>query len=320
MALARSYENLALVRQPFRGNKESLEANQTAIGLFKELADEFPTVALYRQELAEAYLLSNGPSRFLLASDDARSRIQEAQRLAEQLHADYPQVPEYTLLLARTTSRNGMLLAGKLQFAEALREHRRSVDLLQSLVDRCPSVPWFKFLLASGRQTLGEYLRLAKRLPESREELERGIKATEELFGGQRQMPYGAQFFLAKQYVSLATTLREMGETRLADEAKAKAQAMMPTPGPPRPPPRHHKCGQLGQLDEPENGAGHGNAHVPIERAERHGPKRRLQEGDVDHHHLQRRGKQDGQPNPRVAKQADQALRSDARALKMLNS
>jgi serine/threonine protein kinase len=237
LALARSYENLALVRQPFRGNKESLEANQTAIGLFKALADEFPSVALYRQELAEAYLLSNGPSRFLLASEDARTRIQEAQRLAEQLHADYPQVPEYTLLLARTTSRNGMLLAGKQQFAEALREHRRSVDLLQSLVDRCPSVPWFKFLLASGRQTLGEYLRLAKRLPESREELERGIKATEELFGGQRQMPYGAQFFLAKQYVSLAITLREMGETRLADEAQAKAQAMMPMPGPPRPPP-----------------------------------------------------------------------------------
>jgi serine/threonine protein kinase len=236
LALARSYENLALARQPRREPGEAMEANQRAIALLKELAEEFPSVALYRQELAEAYLLSRGPSRLALSDNDAQTRIANAHALAEQLHADYPQVPDYTLLLARATNKRGELLARDRNFSEATKEYRRSVALLQSLVDRCPSVRWYGFLLASGRQSLGEYLRMNNDLAESRAELEKAIATTEALMRDESQMLRGpAQFFLAKQYSSLAATLREMGQSREADEAQAKATALRPAFGGPRP-------------------------------------------------------------------------------------
>lgn len=241
LALARSYENLALARQPRRERDQALEANQTAIGLLKELAAEFPSVALYRQELAEAYLMSRGFSRLMLSDVDARPRIAQAQTLAEQLHADYPQVPEYTLLLVQTTNKKAELLALDRQFSEAQEHYRRSVELLQSLVDRCPSVPSYGFLLVFSRQALGDYLRMNKNFEESRTELEKAIAMTETLARTQPQMMHGpAQFILAKQYWSLAATLREMGETQLADEALAKAKALSPRfggprSGPPRP-------------------------------------------------------------------------------------
>lgn len=241
LALARSYENLALARQPRREPGQAMEANQGAIELLKELAAEFPSVALYRQELAEAYLLSRGPSRLVISDGDAQPRIAGAQALAEQLHADYPQVPDYTLLLARATNKRGELLARDRNFSEATKEYRRSVALLQSLVDRCPSVRWYGFLLASGRQSLGEYLRMNNDLAESRAELEKAIATTEALMREESQMLHGpAQFFLAKQYSSLAATLREMGQSREADaaQAKAKAKALRPAFGGPRPSPR----------------------------------------------------------------------------------
>jgi len=240
LALARSYENLALVRLPRRGFGQAMEANQSAIDLLRELVTEFPSVALYRQELAEAYLLSRGPSRLAISDTDARTRIAEAQALAEQLHADYPQVPDYTLLLVRATNKKGELLAQERKPAEALKQYRRSVELLQSLVDRCPSVPWYGFHLAVSRQALGEYLRMNKSFQESQTELEKAIATTEALMGDQSQTHGPAQFLLAKQYSSLAATLREMGETHRAEEAQAKAKTLMPAfgglrPGPSKP-------------------------------------------------------------------------------------
>lgn len=235
LALARSHEHVALVRLPSGSKEQALEANRNAIGVLKELSDDFPTVAIYRQELAEAYLLSGVPLHLLLSCGDASQRVQQAHAIAQELHADHPQVPEYAMLLARTNSRYASLLAMNQQFPEALRYHRESVDLLQGLVDRYPSIPWFGYMLAASRQSLVDHLLMNKRLDEARAELEKSIAATQRLARSSSQPQRRAEFFLARQYFSLANVLRQMNLSREADEAQAKARALMPPRGDHRP-------------------------------------------------------------------------------------
>jgi serine/threonine protein kinase len=248
-ALAQSQEYLSLARLSGENKEPALEANRQAIGQLKELSADFPSVALYRQELAEAYLLSGGPMRLLFSCGDASDRIQQAQAIAEKLHADHPQVPDYVLLLARANSRYASLLAMNRQFPESLAYHRKSVELLQSLADRYATVPWFGYMLAASRQSLAEYLRSAKLLPEARTELEKSIQTTEQLARLHREPSRRVEFFLARQYFALSGVLRQMGQNPQADEAMAKARALMPAwsehrpphgappwpPGPPRP-------------------------------------------------------------------------------------
>ncbi len=164
-----------------------------------------------------------GPMFFL--PPDLTSRLDEAVAIAEQLHKDYPQVPEYTLFLARTLSRSAQLLAFQYQPDEAVRRHRRAIDLLEPMVSRYPSVPSFGFLLASYRHGLAEYLRVLQRLPEARSELEKAIAWAESVRIEEPGPARMAAFFRTRLYRSLAATLGQMGEAKAAEEALEKARA-----------------------------------------------------------------------------------------------
>ncbi len=167
-----------------------------------------------------------GPPRPLFfPPPDLSDRLDEAVTLAEQLHKDYPQVPEYTLFLARTLARSGQLLAFQYQSEEALRRHRRAIELLEPLVVRYPSVPSFGFLLASYRHGLAEYLRVLQRLPEARTELEKAIAWAESARISEPGPARMAAFFRSRLYRSLAATLSQMGDAEAADAALEKARS-----------------------------------------------------------------------------------------------
>lgn len=207
------------------------------------------------------------------------SRLDEAVALAEQLHKDYPQVPEYTLFLARTLARSGQLLAFQYQSDEAVRRHRRAIDLLEPLVSRYPSVPSFGFLLASYRHGLAEYLRGLQRFPEARAELEKAIAWAESAKIQEPGPARMAAFFRSRLYRTLAATLSQMGEaeaaaaalekarfqeeaarkSRASEEAVLKGQAVekgFPKPQPPTPPPPgdHEASAPLGKGPPAEPG------------------------------------------------------------------
>ena len=169
---------------------------------------------------------TGGPpgSAFLFPSD-LTSRLDEAVAIAEQLHKDYPQVPEYTLFLARTLSRSAQVLAFQYQPDEAVRRHRRAIELLEPMLGRYPSVPSFGFLLASYRHGLAEYLRVLQRLPEARAELEKAIAWAESVRIEEPGPARMAGFFRTRLYRSLAATLSQMGENEAAEAALEKARS-----------------------------------------------------------------------------------------------
>ena len=168
---------------------------------------------------------AGGPLRPIFLPPDLNRRLDEAVALAEQLHKDYPQVPEYTLFLARTLARSGQLLAFQYQSDEAIRRHRRAIELLEPLVSRYPSVPSFGFLLASYRHGLAEYLRVLQRLPEARAELDKAIAWAESVRIAEPGPARIATFFRSRLYRSLAATLSQMGEAKPAEAALEKARA-----------------------------------------------------------------------------------------------
>lgn len=165
------------------------------------------------------------PGLAVLLPPDLTSRLDEAVAIAEQLHKDYPQVPEYTLFLARTLSRSAQLLAFQYQPDEAVRRHRRAIELLEPMLDRYPSIPSFGFLLAAYRHGLAEYLRVLQRLPEARTELEKAIAWAESVRLEDPGPARMAAFFRTRLYRSLAAILNQMGQTEAAEAALDKARS-----------------------------------------------------------------------------------------------
>src|SRR5208337_5259811 len=75
--------------------KPALEVLRTSLADREQLAKDYPSVLLYRQEVAETH---NNLARALAADNraaDAEKEYEESLRIQRKLAADHPTVPQY---------------------------------------------------------------------------------------------------------------------------------------------------------------------------------------------------------------------------------
>ena len=91
-----------------------------------------------------------------------------AAQIANSLIREYPQVPDYRALKAKTLLARG----DKIAIEDAVR-------MMQSLVDDFPAITSYRFVLANGLQRLARMDVDANRTREAKESLDRAIKILE---------------------------------------------------------------------------------------------------------------------------------------------
>jgi tetratricopeptide (TPR) repeat protein len=117
--LGQAYNNLANRLKSGGSPAETRKAYQDAIAVLRPLAEEFPGIARYRQELATC--LTNWAT-FLMDTGqpaEAEPGYREAHLILKRLVEDYPAVPGYRWLLATLQSNRGKALRLTGHFPEA---------------------------------------------------------------------------------------------------------------------------------------------------------------------------------------------------------
>jgi tetratricopeptide (TPR) repeat protein len=129
LLLARSYSNLASMR----GLKDGEETHGKAIKLLRRLVADFPTVPIYRQELAGRYynlgLFYQQAKRF----GEADGAYNEALALRRQLVSESPKDPDYQHTLATLYLGVGRSLEERGQAQEGEKHYQQAIGVLEKL-------------------------------------------------------------------------------------------------------------------------------------------------------------------------------------------
>jgi serine/threonine protein kinase len=101
--------------------EEVAQAYREALALFRQLADDFPTVAKYRLDLAICLMNWGTVLQAGKRPADAEPPFRDALRVTKSLAEDYPAMVEYRTILATVQSNLGnlLVLTNRLQEAEA---------------------------------------------------------------------------------------------------------------------------------------------------------------------------------------------------------
>jgi serine/threonine-protein kinase len=94
----------------------------------------------------------------LVQNGDALSGYQETIDLCERLVSDFPNAPQYQLLLARTHNSLGILLEDLGKRPEAEASYRRALGIQEKLVTDFPTEPQYRYELATSHSNLGALL------------------------------------------------------------------------------------------------------------------------------------------------------------------
>ncbi len=131
---------------------------ETARDLHKKLADAFPAVPKYQQDLAHTHNNLGILLADLGRRDEARREYEAARDLRKKLADVFPVVPDYRQELAHTHNNLGNLLANLGQRDEARKEYETARDLLKKLADAFPALPKYQQDLAGTHNNLGNLL------------------------------------------------------------------------------------------------------------------------------------------------------------------
>jgi serine/threonine protein kinase/tetratricopeptide (TPR) repeat protein len=159
LTLAQSYNGLGnRLKEP--GPRE--EAYRDALGLFRQLAADFPTVPKYRLDLA--ICLTNWG---VLLTDSKRPReaeplYQEALRLTKRLTEDYPAMVEYRSFLATVQSNFGSLMLATDRYPEAEAFWNDALAFRKALAADSRATPAQHHSLAVTLRYLGELRQVQK--------------------------------------------------------------------------------------------------------------------------------------------------------------
>jgi hypothetical protein len=200
----------------------------TAIRNLEILADRYPDVPDYQSELAEALATLGAFGRHETLSQ-REPLMRRAIEIAGQLSDKYPSIPRYRACLARALHGLAQSLHRDRRTEESEGFERRAAMLYRELANDFPRVDAYQGLAAQAAFGHGEILRERNLLPASRAALEESVA---------RQLKYLAQKpedrlrkrAMARHYLSLADTLRRLGETQLAQEMEQNAEQLRSIP------------------------------------------------------------------------------------------
>jgi tetratricopeptide (TPR) repeat protein len=149
--------------------------------LKRRLLKEFPTVATYRQDLANGALNLGTVLLEFGRLSGAEEALREAVPLWQRLSTDFPRVHEVGHGLARSHYQLGLLLQARNRLPEAEQELEQALTILEKLAAEVPRVPLYRHDLALGNHSLGDVRRLAGRLADAEAAFHRAQDVLEKL-------------------------------------------------------------------------------------------------------------------------------------------
>jgi len=212
--------------------EDAASENEIAVKLLEQLTADFPSVAQYKAELAEAYAMFVAATGPRSKSSGTKERLAKARTLADDLVAQHPRVPDFVALSARLRAREGMLEAWAGNRSEAIEAYRQAIGSFQKLADQYPAVPSFPYLRAVHQHVLGEYLRTIKQYEQARTELEKSAAGIESLLRTKPDVPPAVSTHLHRVYQTLSRTLDDLGDHESAAKIREKSRAKRPSTQP----------------------------------------------------------------------------------------
>lgn len=201
-----------------------------ALQILQKLADDYPNVPDYRQDLCETYAMLDEQRMFSPegAGKDAGKRslamLEKGLAISEELVAEHPNVPDYAVSEVYIRMR----LSGVLQEsdpASAESHLRKALELQTSLVRRFPKTASYNFWMAVVQESLGQLLQQRGQLAESRLMQQDSIAEVKKILGSD---PHAGMLrgLLAYKYTCLADLLRQMKDEKAAAEALRQADQL----------------------------------------------------------------------------------------------
>jgi len=209
--LANHHNNLGAVLAGLVKHKEAEVEYRAALAIRKKLVDDFPNNFNYREYLANHHHHNLG--RVLVARKryaKAQAEYREALVIRKRLADLFPAVPGHRSRLANTHAELGYLLLSRPEPAEAGREYRRSVALLEQLTADSP-LSNYQLSLGSTCCNLGHCVRHKGVPADVLPWYDRAIRTLAPLVERKLHLPTSREY-LRNTHVSRASLRMELGK------------------------------------------------------------------------------------------------------------
>jgi len=224
--LALCYRDMPPPRpSPADDRPSPLDAVTRAIEILQQLASDFSEVPAYRYDLSETYAMSAvpdlcpGPAPYAIEEQ----RLRAALEISEQLVAERPNIPAYTVSQVHIRLRFADFLRRRSQ-SDAAEEQLQTARTLQvALAQRFPDTPTHQVFVAVIEGALARLLRDCGRFDEARTRFEEALAVLHELPDDWRRPPYVRDVLVAT-YTGLAGVHRRLGDHAAAAEAARQAE------------------------------------------------------------------------------------------------
>jgi tetratricopeptide (TPR) repeat protein len=221
LALARAYRHYYPIADACQDRSYSTEIRANAASILDELVRDFPNVPDYRCELSE--MLTKFRSRGEVANSDVVQRIDRAVQLAETLNREFQAIPRYQMALARALSIQAELRRESDPIA-AVAIHTRSTELMETLCDQFPEIPFYHALRATALREFGLTLRNIGRVGEAIDRMNQSVSEREKYLESRPDSSF-ARFLLSTDLRTLAETLSNDGQDDEAEAVRKRADS-----------------------------------------------------------------------------------------------
>jgi serine/threonine protein kinase/tetratricopeptide (TPR) repeat protein len=208
---------VAFLHQKLGELKLALAYNREAIRLLGKLTTEFPTVPVYRAELANAHTNLGTLLLSLGKRVEAAEQYDRALGLQEQLAAEFPADPAYRQGLARSHANLGLVFQGLGKRAEGVEQYRQALALLEQLAADFPDTPGYRDELAACHNNLGYLLQDLGKSREAAEQYSQALGLWERLAAEIPAVPAYRQG-LARSHTNLGALLMPLGQRAEAEK------------------------------------------------------------------------------------------------------
>jgi serine/threonine protein kinase/tetratricopeptide (TPR) repeat protein len=208
----------ALLGEPIQAES----AYRQAAVLLRELADEAPEVADYREKLART-LNSLGRVLVELGKEvEAETALRQALDLRKKLVNDFPKVSSYRLELAGSYNDLATLLKIQRKYAEAEQAGRQALDLNEKLAAEAGTAAVYQQALARSRANLGTLLSDQGKYAQAEELFRQALKVQQKHLTEFPTVPQ-VRRELADSYHGLGIVLAELKKEAEAEKAFRQA-------------------------------------------------------------------------------------------------
>jgi eukaryotic-like serine/threonine-protein kinase len=223
---ARAYLRVGDIQQMLGHGPGAEAAMRQAVALLKKLADEFPGVPVYREDLAQSRASLSYRIHFAMKYEESTKLRRQVLADWQKLAADFPTVPSYQRRVAYAHTDLGNALKNALgRLGEAEQYYRQAVAAWKKLEADFPNEPVDHFGVSHSRLWFGVLLVHTGRLVEAAPELQQAVAIRERLVA-QFSDDVGLKKDLALAQRYLADLLQRTGKPDQAVQTNQRAIAL----------------------------------------------------------------------------------------------